>query len=211
MTRAVVADDWALVRAGVDAVLRRNAHPRVVGVATASQAISAARDRRAPASLVVVGSTPDMTQQDAVRSLASIDGVRVIALLTTVETRTVMEVLECGAHAVVERHARDLDLPEAITHVRDGRRYVSPQLLGGLFDSPASLQPPRRPTFGLTPRESAVLAELVAGRSNAEIAERLAIAPETVKTHLTRLYAKLDVRRRSEAVAVAVRNDLVPR
>ncbi len=209
MSRAVVLDDWALVRAGAEAVLRRTAFPRVVVTSSATAAIAAVRDRAKPASLAVIGVATDMGQREVVREMAAVDGLRIIVLLATVETQAVMEVLESGAHAVVERHARELDLPAAVEHVREGQRYVSPQLLGGLFDNPALLQPANRPTFDLTPRERAVLAELVAGRTNAEIAQRLSIAPETVKTHLTNLYAKLDVKRRSHAVGVAVRHQLV--
>jgi DNA-binding NarL/FixJ family response regulator len=209
MSRAVVVDDWALVRAGAEAVLRRTAFPRVVVTSSATAAIAAVRDRSKPVSLAVIGAATDMGQREVVKAMAGVDGLGIIVLLATIETQAVMEVLESGAHAVVERHARDLDLPSAIEHVREGQRYVSPQLLGGLFDNPTLLQPVNRPTFDLTPRERDVLAELVAGRTNAEIAQRLAIAPETVKTHLTNLYAKLDVKRRSHAVGVAVRHQLV--
>lgn len=204
-----MADEWALVRAGVEAVLRRTAHPKVTGFPSATAAIGACRDRTRPVDLVVVGQVSDLAQRDALRELSGIEDLRIIALLGVVDTQGVMEALECGAHAVVERHARQLALPAAVEHVPEGMRYVSPQLLGGLFDSPGSLRPPSRPSFDLTPRERSVLTELVAGRSNAEIATRLTIAPETVKTHLTNLYAKLDVTSRSQAVAVAVRNDLV--
>ena len=215
MSRAVVVDDWAIVRLGAEAVLRRSAFPKVVHAPTATQALSLVASTDRPVDLVVVGATADMNQRDLVRSIStrgagsSAGPTSIVVLLAQSDPQALLDMFEAGAHAVLERQARDLDLTTAIEHVRAGKRYVAPELLGGMFDDPLGLRPPTRPTFDLTPRERAVLVELVAGRSNAEIASRLSIAPETVKTHLAKVYSKLDVRRRTEAVGVALRHDLV--
>lgn len=208
-SRGLVLDQWGIVRAGVEAVLRRNAFTRVVACSTATAAVAAVRDRSKPIALAVVGVCEDVAQRDVVRELASVDGMRIVVLLGLVETTSMLEMLEGGAHAVVDRQARELDLAEAVQRAREGQRYVSPLLLGELFDEPRRLLALRRPSFALTARERVVLEHLVAGRTNADIAQRLSIAPETVKTHLARLYGKLDVHNRAEAVAVAVRHALV--
>ena len=73
----------------------------------------------------------------------------------------------------------------------------------------AKAPPPVRPRFDLTVREREVLTELAAGRTNSEISQRLLIGTETVKSHLNNIYDKLDVRRRTHAVSLAVSAGLV--
>ena len=156
--------------------------------------------------VVVVGHVVDTTQRAAVARLAR-SGAAIIVLTSTAAPASVMDLCADGAHAVVDRAASSTDLTEAVRAVIDGRRYLAPDLLGAMFDAPAAM--PAKPRFDLTSREREVLVQLAAGRSNSEISDRLRIGTETVKTHLTSIYDKLDVRRRTHAVSLAVAHGLV--
>ena len=126
------------------------------------------------------------------------------------QSGSVLDLCALGAHAVVPRDVTPEELTAAVRHALDGERYVPPRFLAGAFQTGSRMmRPAMRPRFNLTSRETAVLSELAAGRSNQEIAERLCIGSETVKTHLGNIYAKLAVRRRHQAVGVAFEHGLV--
>jgi DNA-binding NarL/FixJ family response regulator len=90
-----------------------------------------------------------------------------------------------------------------------GRRYVPPNLLIDALDAPARMPSGRSLAHDLTTREREVLTVLALGHTNREIAEQLCIGVETVKTHLNNIYAKFAVSRRSQAVSLAIRHQLL--
>jgi DNA-binding NarL/FixJ family response regulator len=201
--QAAVIDNWALVRLGVETSLRRagiatvQSMPSVTGVLSTEQQVD----------LVVVGQFTDMTQSAAVRRFAQMEGVGIIVLVSSVSPGTVMDLCGDGANAVVSRDSGTADFEPAITAALEGRRHVAPDLLDSMFSTkvPTAV----RPQFDLTVREREVLVELAAGRTNSEISQRLLIGTETVKSHLNNIYDKLDVRRRTHAVSLAVSAGLV--
>lgn len=172
---------------------------------TASAALAAVRRRSGLRALALIGAIPDQSVVTLTRTLVSDHDWAVVALLSARDMGRVVSVLQAGASAVLERDGRSLELGEAIAAARAGRRHLSPGMLDG-FVRPGPTDPVQ---IALTPREREVLDGIVAGRTNAEIAARLAISDETVKTHVTRVFQKLGVRRRSEAVGVAIRLRLV--
>lgn len=202
---AVVIDDSPLTRLGIGVVLAEAGVTVATSTAAATQGFAAVD---AGTSLVVIGRCSDSTARHAVRRAAE-HRVGVVVLLPSAQAGTVLDLCALGAHAVVPRDASADELTAAVHHARRGERYVPPRLLAGAFESPRMSRPAMRPRFNLTGRETAVLAELAAGRSNQEIAERLCIGAETVKTHLGNIYAKLAVRRRHQAVGVAFEHGLV--
>jgi DNA-binding NarL/FixJ family response regulator len=209
MKTAAVIDEWSLVRVGVETTLRRRGLTVAVATATATEffgrALTATGASRID--LVVIGSLADMTTIAAVRRAAQAAGLSVIVMTGTASPASVLDLCADGARAVVGRDGADSELALAIQSVMDGNRYVSSDLLSAMFDAKQPV--PGRPDFDLTIREREVLAELVAGKTNTEISQRLSIGSETVKTHLNHIYDKLDVRRRTHAVRVAVQHGLV--
>jgi two-component system NarL family response regulator len=202
----MVVDEWAIMRMGLSSTLRRCGVNVVHSVTTATDLIAhvvAAGD----VDIVVIGAIADMPQKVAVRKATEIEGVRVLVLASNISPASVMELCAEGATAVASREAADCDLTDAIESVKTSRRYVSPELLGALFGAPSTSI--AKPRFDLTPREREILVELSAGRTNSEISERLRIGTETVKSHLTNIYDKLDVRRRAHAVSLAVAHGIV--
>lgn len=88
--------------------------------------------------------------------------------------------------------------------------WVGSRLLGGPRPAPFDGNPQAQAALGISPRELAVLKELAAGHSNKEIADRLHVSPNTVKTHVARLFEKLEAKRRTDAIARARELGLVP-
>jgi DNA-binding NarL/FixJ family response regulator len=209
METAVVIDEWMLVREGISAVLAGNGVTRCTAVGTALEGLIGLAD--ADVSLLVVGSCADSTTLEVVRrAVAANPAVRIVALVGAVNQRTLVELCSAGAHAVALRTAGTNELVEALEHVRRGGRYLSPTLLSTLFSDPgAAVDRSAGGRFGLTTREHEVLTELAAGRSNQQIASTLHIGAETVKTHLGNIYSKLAVRRREEAISVALQDGLI--
>ncbi|MCU1389659.1 MAG: DNA-binding response regulator [Ilumatobacteraceae bacterium] len=171
--------------------------PTVTGVLSTEQRID----------VVVVGQFSDMTQTAAVRRLAQIPDIGIIVLTSGATPGAVMDLCAEGANAVIARDSGAADFEPAITAALDGRRHVAPDLLDSMFS--AKLPAAVRPRFDLTVREREVLVELAAGRTNNEISQRLLIGTETVKSHLNNIYDKLDVRRRTHAVSLALAAGLV--
>jgi DNA-binding NarL/FixJ family response regulator len=205
------------MRVGVETTLRRSGVNTSQSVSTATEffasqtAQTATRQRELDhgtehIDIVVIGALADMTQIAAIRR-ATADGVSVIVMTSSISPAAVMDLCSAGAHAVVAREASDAELAEAIESVVKGRRYVAPELLGAMFAEKAT--PVAKPRFDLTTREREVLVELVTGRTNLEISKRLLIGQETVKSHLNNIYDKLDVRRRTHAVSLALAAGLV--
>jgi DNA-binding CsgD family transcriptional regulator len=88
--------------------------------------------------------------------------------------------------------------------------YVGARLFGAGRPAPFDGNPPARAALRLSPRELTILAEVAAGRSNKEIAARLAVSPNTVKTHVAHLFEKLGAKRRTEAIHKARALGIVP-
>ncbi len=201
---AVVIDSWGIVRLGVESALRKAGVATVGSMSSVSAFLSSEHGQ---VDVVVIGQVADMTMTAAVRRLSSISDLGIIVLASAVSPGAVMDICADGANSVVARDSADTDLGVAIDAALNGRRHVSPDLLDAMFN--AKLAPVVRPKFDLTAREREVLTELAAGRTNSEISQRLLIGTETVKSHLNNIYDKLDVRRRTHAVSLALSAGLV--
>jgi DNA-binding NarL/FixJ family response regulator len=197
--RAVVADEWSVLRGGVAAVLAQCGVSTPLQATTGTEAVAAVE--ATPYDLVVLGAVPDVAPATAVARLRAVrPAVRVLVLLEAGSRGEAIEVLDAGADAVLSRTATEVDLREATVRLTLGQRYVSPGMLESAFGggSPDVAAQGGAPAF--TDRERAVMAHLVEGRSNREIAAALFIGEATVKTHLRNIYDKLDVSNRVQAV-----------
>jgi DNA-binding NarL/FixJ family response regulator len=203
-----VVDEWSIMRTGIEALVRRCGLTVVRSVATATGLMAPRTVRARALDLVVIGQVADMSQAALVaRVAAAHPHARIVCLAVQTSPAAVVELCAQGAHAVVARSADDADLVAALRSLQEGRRHMAPGLLDAMFAAPERGR--ATPVSDLTVREREVLEQLAAGRTNSEIGERLLIGAETVKSHLTNIYAKLDVRRRSQAVRVAMSHGLV--
>jgi two-component system NarL family response regulator len=198
----IVADDHALMRGGVVAVLRDAPGLTVVGeAADGAEAVALYAQHRPDVALVDL-KMPALDGAGVVEQVrARYPDARLVILTTYDADDDVERALRAGAKAYLLKDVDPLELVACVRAVHAGRSWVSPAIAAKLAE--------RLTRVELTPREMGVLRELVTGKSNKEIATALGIVEGTVKLHVTRLYEKLGVANRTEALAVAVRRGLV--
>ena len=212
MIRVVVADDQGLVRAGLCAILATQDDLAVVGeAADGSEAIRVVRSTLPDVVLMDVR-MPGVDGIEATRQLADCPS-RILMLTTFDLDKHVYAAMKAGACGFLLKDAMPEALIDAVRAVARGEALLAPQITRRLVEEFV-----RRPEPGvtmstrlapLTPREREVLAEVGRGLSNTEIASRLFLSEATVKTHVTRMLTKLQLRDRAQAVVLAYEAGLV--
>jgi NarL family two-component system response regulator LiaR len=150
---------------------------------------------------------PDMDGAAATRVIRQqFPQVQVIALTSFKEGELIKKALEAGAISYLLKDVSADDLVRAIRAAHVGRTTLSPEAAQSLVE--AANQPPA-PGLDLTEREREVLALMVEGLNNTQIAGRLIVSPSTIKSHVSNVLAKLGVTSRTEAVTLALRNHIV--
>jgi DNA-binding NarL/FixJ family response regulator len=214
MIDVVLADDQVLVRDGFRALLEREPDLRVVAEAADGEEALAAVRRTTPDVVLMDIRMPTMDGLEATRRVVALpDAPRVIVLTTFDRNEWVFEALRAGASGFLLKDVRADALVEAVRVVHGGEALLAPSVTRQLIEEFARIAPAvraRQAQLGtLTDRERDVLLEIAAGASNTEIARALFIEPSTVKTHVTRLLAKLALRDRTQAVVFAYEAGLV--
>ena len=216
MIGVVIADDQAMVRAGFSALLDAEPDLQVLGqAADGREAIEVVRERRPDVVLMDIR-MPVLDGLAASRELLA-DGARYrpkVVVLTTFDLDDyVYEALRAGATGFLLKDAPPAALAEAVRVAAAGDALLAPSVTRRMIARFAARRtPPVRETArlaGLTVRERDVLRLIARGLSNAEVAAELVIAEETVKSHVGRLFAKLDLRDRAQAVVFAYESGLV--
>lgn len=206
-TTVVVVDQWPLVRLGIGRALPTLSFRVLEELGSAGRARVVIRSRR-PA-LVVLG--PHLEEDAAaVTQVARDAGARVVALVDRARRPELVALAKAGADGILAASGTGEELLAAVRTVLDGGRALSPSLVPALAGVVAPTGgPTRNGAAELTDRERQILAHLVRGARNREIAEDLFLSPATVKTHLNHIYVKLEVRGRQEAAARALELGLV--
>ncbi|MEU0238569.1 response regulator transcription factor [Nocardiopsis sp. NPDC006198] len=216
--RVVVCEDDELVRAGYAAVLDAQPDMAVVGQAgDGAEAVSVIRDLRPDVAVMDIH-MPGLSGIEVTARLAEPPDphpVRVLVVTTFNLDEYVYEALRAGASGFLLKDAPLHELIAGVRTVARGEALLAPavtrRLIGeyALRIRPADPAPPPVHTEPLTGREHEVLLLMAEGLSNGEIAERMTIAHETVKTHVSRILTKLRLRDRVQAVVFAYRSGLV--
>ncbi|MES9543803.1 MULTISPECIES: response regulator transcription factor [unclassified Actinomadura] len=212
--RVVVADDQEVVRAGFGALL--GTQPDLEVVATAADGAAAVRvcGEHRPDVVLMDVRMPVMDGIEATRRVtAEPDPPRVLMLTTFDLDEHVYDALVAGASGFLLKDVTAERLFDAVRVVAAGEALLAPAVTRRLIGEFARLRP-RPPSRGpvldaLTPRETDVLRLVAAGLSNAEVAARLVVGEETVKTHVSRILRKLGLRDRVQAVVAAYESGLV--
>lgn len=216
-TRVLLVDDQPLLRTGFRMILSAESDLTVVGEAgDGATAVELARKLRPDVVLMDIR-MPVMDGIQATRALAGPgveEPIKVLMLTTFGLDEYVVESLRAGASGFLLKDAPPEDLVEAIRIVAAGDALLAPSVTRRLLDRVASRLPPANentiPALAeLTDREMEVLKLLARGLSNAEIAEKLVVSETTVKTHVSRVLAKLDLRDRVQAVILCYETGLV--
>ncbi|MFF1906873.1 response regulator [Kitasatospora sp. NPDC058218] len=217
--RVIIVDDQAMVRAGFAALLGVQSDIDVVGdAADGAQALEVC-GRTHPDVVLMDVRMPGMDGLEAARRLLdpAVPGAHrpKVLMLTTFDVDDyVYEALRAGASGFLLKDAPPADLIAAVRVVAAGDALLAPSVTRRLIEDFARARPARRrdPKLrlnGLTPRETEVLELIARGLSNQEIAAGLVLAEQTVKTHIGRILAKLDLRDRAQAVVLAYESGLV--
>ncbi len=217
MIRILIADDQELVRTGFRLILQREPDLNVVG-----EAADGAETVRLVAAL-----EPDIVLMDI--RMPILDGIaatrelltshistRVVILTTFDLDEYVFAALAAGASGFLLKDVKAAVLADAIRTVHGGEALLAPSVTKRLIERFVAQQPATSPAAGnhanvasLTNREREVLIMIARGLSNNAVAAALFVSPATVKTHISRIFAKLDVRDRAQAVIAAYNAGLV--
>jgi DNA-binding NarL/FixJ family response regulator len=220
LIRIVVADDHQVVRAGFAALLDTQPDFTVVGTARdGAEAVRLGHELR-PDVLLMDVRMPGVDGIEATRQLAAgrPDGLRVLILTTFDLDDYVFDALRAGASGFLLKDVTAERLFDAVRVIAAGEALLAPAVTRRLIGEFARLKPaaaagvtaagyPELAT--LTPRENEVLTLVAEGLSNQQIAVRLVVTEETVKTHVSRVLRKLGLRDRTQAVIAAYESGLV--
>ncbi|MEU2676780.1 MULTISPECIES: response regulator transcription factor [unclassified Streptomyces] len=218
--RVIIVDDQAMVRAGFAALLAAQSDIDVVGEAPdGRKGVEVSRSVHPDVVLMDVR-MPEMDGLAAARALLSppagvVHRPKVLMLTTFDVDDYVYEALRAGASGFLLKDAPPADLISAVRVVAAGDALLAPSVTRRLIADFARQRPappsggPALRLNGLTPRETEVLELIARGLSNQEIAARLVVAEQTVKTHIGKVLAKLGLRDRAQAVIFAYESGLV--
>jgi NarL family two-component system response regulator LiaR len=205
--RVLVVDDHAMVRRGLATFLKVFDDLELAGEAASGQAAVQLCAQLRPDVVLMDMVMPDMDGAAATRLIRQQStSIQVIALTSFKEEILVQSALQAGAIGYLLKDVSAEELAQAIRAAYAGRATLSPEAAQALVQA-ASRRP--APGFDLTERERAVLALLVEGLNNTQIAARMTVSPSTVKSHVSNILSKLGVASRTEAVSLALRNHLV--
>ena len=206
--RVLLVDDQQLVRTGFRMILADEEEIEVVGEAADGQAAIDAATRLRPDVIVMDVRMPVMDGVEATRRLTADGGSRILVLTTFDADEHAVEAIRAGASGFLLKDVPPDDFVRAIRIVASGDALIAPSVTKRLLGRFARLAVPADETHSkriaeLTEREREVLALVAHGHSNREIADALSLAEPTVKTHVSHLLLKLDVRDRAQLVVLA--------
>lgn len=218
LIRTLLVDDQDLVRSGLRRILRRKDGFDVVGECSDGDEVLDAVARHSPDVVVMDLRMRRVSGMDATRALRSTPGAPPVLALTTFRDDALLsEALRAGAAGFVLKDSSAEELIRAVRLVAAGDAVLDPAVTARVLDTyrssdrpaAAAADSPNPRMARLTARETTVLTHLGRGLSNDEIAAELVISVVTVKSHISAIFAKLDVRDRAAAIVFAFDNGLV--
>jgi NarL family two-component system response regulator LiaR len=206
--RVLLVDDHTMVRRGLATFLKVFDDLELVGEAASGEAAIELCGQVLPDVILMDLMMPDMDGATATRLIRQkFLKVQVVALTSFKEEQVVKNALRAGAIGYLLKDVSADELAWAIRAAHSGRAILSPEVARALANDANQTPVPGQ---DLTERERAVLALMVEGLNNTQIAGRLVVSPSTIKTHVSHILSKLGVASRTEAVALAMRYRLFP-
>jgi NarL family two-component system response regulator LiaR len=206
--RVMLVDDHAMLRRGLRFFLSGFDDLELVAEASSGREAIALCAGTKPDVVLMDMVMPDMDGAVATQAIRENCGdIQVIALTSFQEEDLIERALQAGAIGYLLKNVSAQDLARAIREAHAGRSTLAPEATEVLIQ--VTRKKASQPDYGLTPREREVLALMVEGLSNAEVAERLVISVATVKFHVRGILSKLGVKSRAEAVALAWQQNIL--
>ena len=215
LIRVVIVDDQAMVRQGFGALLDAQADITVVGSAEDGSEVVDLTRRTQPDVILMDIRMPRLNGLDATRAVKAMPGLvhpRIIMLTTFDADEYVFAALRAGASGFLLKDSTAVDLVAAVRIVAAGEALLAPSITSKLiadYAQRASAPPDTSVLAPLTERELDVMKRVATALSNAEIAAELFLSEQTVKTHVSRILAKLGLRDRTQIVVAAYESGLV--
>lgn len=205
--RVLIVDDHEMVRTGLAAFLLVHRDLDNVGEADSGEAAVRLCERVCPDVVLMDMVMPGMDGPTATRAIRHLcPATQIIALTSFKEQELVQEAIQAGALGFLYKNVSSDELARAIRAAAAGQPTMAPEALQALIRTQTETV---RVGHDLTEREREVLALMVKGLNNVEIADRLVVSRSTVKVHVSNILAKLGASTRTEAVALAVEHKLV--
>jgi DNA-binding NarL/FixJ family response regulator len=199
----LIVDDHEVVREGLRLSLSRAPHIRVVGEAGDGQTAIDLVERRKPDVVIMDVRMPGMDGLEATKEIGKRSPETAVLIFTAFSERSLLaRGLESGAKGYILKEAPHETLLRAIERVARGEGYVDPALMPAFLSG-------KEGTDMLTAREREILQLLADGMSNADVATKLFISQETVKSHVRHILTKLEADTRTHAVAIAIRESVI--
>jgi DNA-binding NarL/FixJ family response regulator len=199
----LIADDHEVVREGLRLALSRSPHIRVIGEASDGKSAISLTERRKPDVVIMDLRMPDMDGLEATEMILSKTPETAVLIFTAYGERSLMQRgLESGARGYILKETPHETLIRAVEKVAGGDTFVDPALMAEFIAGKGQMEV-------LTPREREILQLLADGMSNVDVAAKLFISQETVKSHVRHILAKLEADTRTQAVAIALREAMI--
>jgi DNA-binding NarL/FixJ family response regulator len=208
--RVYLADDHAVVRAGLRALLEATGDVAVIGEADNGRAALQEIERLAPDVAVFDVSMPELGGIEAAEIVHErCPSVKIVMLSASADLESVHRALRAGASGYLPKFSAGTELLAAIRRVHGGRRYLAESISEAMVDDYAREVGAKSPLESLSRRERQVLQLTAEGRSVPEIARLISISPRTVETYRSRLYEKLGIKDLRELTLFAAKHGLV--
>jgi DNA-binding NarL/FixJ family response regulator len=211
MIKVIICDDQAIIRDGLELLLKLERDIEVVGLAQDGAEVVELAAAHSPDLILMDLKMPGINGVEATRRIRTQHpDMKVLVLTTYDDDEWVFDAIRAGASGYLLKDTPREKVLEAIRGTVSGQAFVDPAIAGKLLQQTASQQmkPATQITDKLTGREEDVLRLMARGLSNAEIADQLFLSEGTVRNHVSAIFAKLDVSDRTQAVIIAIRHGL---
>ena len=200
--KVLIADDHSVVRMGLAALFDSKADIQVVGEARDGEEAVRAAEACKPDVIIMDLMMPKLNGAEATKAIRErCPGAKVLILTTFGTSDDISRALSVGASGAILKNADNAELVEAVRTVAAGESAVSRDISRLIREDP--------PVQELSPRQQEILGSVTRGLTNREIAKVFDISPESVKSHITTIFAKIGAKTRSEAVTIALRKQLL--